>query len=250
MKNIYANIEKTLKENISNSLELYKCDLHYGVENSRIAKIKEPDPDEGKLVPAGDQSYYHGSRRTMWGYEFLARDATESLDLLEKKCSGEDVKNTATRLPGKEYWDNAYIHGYDTSQGGIDNWINAGIRFEVGNSEGGFEVKFEAYSFPNTPVLSKFKGSSLIETLAPYIENEVSPETPRHIHNGLFMQGKMIEGGRNPISRNAVNQVSLKIGNKMENALKEIEPFGFPEAVQSALMYSIITNELFKVKNN
>jgi hypothetical protein len=247
----YTNISEALNTDPSLSLELWKSDSHYGIENARVAQINEPNPHEGKEAGDGDQRYILGPRMVRRGFQIFARDAREALNLLERKCGGENVENTAIEKNMNP--DGVYVHGYELSRGGVDNWINAGFSISACQNDGAIATYLRLHEFAHPNIVLRKQLGDIAVSLKFYRENVVSADIPFHIRNGIAMQNlalKRIQGARIPDLSGydltkTIDEESMK---DFTPAIENVKPFGFPVEIQNALLYSIISRQLFLKK--
>jgi len=244
----YQAITDLLKADPKLSAELYFFDMDCGVKYVRNAAIFEPDPEEGQVdYVGGDQEFVHGPKRVRRNFDFQARDADESLDLLESACRGKPAQNTAKRGWGTEKAE----HGYEEAKVGLDCWIAAGLRASVQTEKDSLIFRLVTSNFAVKDVLiEERKVTSVEEAFRPYQQSTVDASLPKHLQRGAYFIGQVAYQSRyrpeNNLAERNVDTFTEKFLAEYQQALKDLKPFNITPQAQDALFLSLALGRMFK----
>lgn len=242
------------------SLTIWLSSLHYGVLNAREAFIEEPDPYEGRVAnpEAGlDTQYCHGSRRPNPDLNIRARNTDESLELLDKKCQGENVEDTVSYSQSRaERQKTPTVHGDELAHPGIDSWIKNDFSFQIQYKKDGLfaSLNSSVFEISGLPIANQ-KVSSVEEGIKVYQENVVSSEIVRYMQWGLQINKLLQDTGRLAWMK-PDEGLDIQKGNfqpsfieKYDCALQQLKKLPLTENAVSALLPAIILGQFYQLPN-
>ncbi|MBW2998787.1 hypothetical protein KY321_04565 [Candidatus Woesearchaeota archaeon] len=247
----YSNITELLKSDSSLSLFFRSAFFRCGVRKVRSVSIMEPNPHKGKVANPGsglDQQYCHGPRWDKRGYDFDARCAIEGLDLLEKKCSGdEDVKS----IVSYDSRGDETVHGSLIPIEGLDSWLFHNFCFEVRPKEDGLYAVMKNNAFHSKrEIIYDKKVDSVLDAVSLFEDNVVSDSTLYDLKTGLTMDYRTQKCMRFVPKEKAFldvarNMLSESFVSRYEGSLEELKPFEFTKEVKDSLLIGMFLNEFY-----
>jgi len=252
--NKYDSLTNLLKTQPGIFLEIRRLDGQYGINNIRNISINEPNPNEGYVHDEGsDQSYSEGPIRERRGFSFRARDTNEGLNLLERACLGEkDLQNTV----GKGLWsDNKkdHVHGYETPQGGFDNWIYAHFSLKIEKELDNLIAKILIVNWPDTHVIGKSRivenvdeAINLYENTPVDISTLVTLRKGFVIHNRFEQKNGLIKPEQS-LSEGHRDTLDFEFLEKYYNSLEKLKSFDLSKKEKDGLFIGMLLNNFYKL---
>jgi hypothetical protein len=251
----YKSISKMIYENSSLSLRLNFTDMSSGIKNFRTAAIFEPDPYEGEVAnpESGlDQQYLHGPIRKKPGFYFRGKEINESLNLLERTCSGEkDLKETIQESSG--YLKREAIHGYENPQGELDNWIFNNFKLEIQKQNDSLISTMSVFHFGALKdfILTTKHVQNVDEAISLYKNNLLESEILCDLQKGFLLQDRILKHTHWKSPDYNLLEKSGDIFNKEFTerylySLEKLKPFDITLETKNALLISMILKNFYK----
>lgn len=244
----YPAITDMLKGDPSLGLHITGTGMNFGISSLRTAEVSEPNQYENLKSPNNEP------RRAKNFLYAQGKDTVDALGFLEAKCGGwsrGSVESPLRSGNGCSWPKVEGVHGHAKSQGGLDNWMNAGHYIRACGDGDSICLSMDAYGFPYMHHAFQGKFSDIGDALRFFKKNDVDPSIPIHLQKGLQMMHETVNSMATRTSADVRGYDVLGKMNAEENRevmplIDQMDGFGFSNEIKNAVAYSVISHRLFR----